>query len=85
LLDPCPVTPFSLSQGDQGGEESLEVFGDSTAEFRPVVQLPEKKNVNGEEDERVAFSGGNGGRTAALSPVGAPRLHGTYLFRSNAL
>ena len=45
------------SQGD-GGEESVEVFGDSTAEFRPVVQLPEKQRVNGEEDESVAFSGG---------------------------
>ena len=35
----------------------MEVFGDCTAEFRPVVQLPEKKNVNGEEEESVAFSG----------------------------
>ena len=36
----------------------MEVFGDSTAEFKPVVQLPDQKTVTGEEEESQAFSGG---------------------------
>ena len=39
------------------------MFGDSTADFRPLVQLPEKANVTGEEDESVAFSCGCGRET----------------------
>ena len=49
-------------QGGDGGEDNVEVFADSTAEFKPVVQLPERKNVNGEEEESVEFSGEEGMR-----------------------
>ena len=57
------LTPFKCGcppTHTQGGEENVEVFGDSTADFRPLVQLPEKANVTGEEDESVAFSCGCG-------------------------
>lgn len=35
----------------------MELFNDSTAEFRPVVTLPDQKTVTGEEEESVAFTG----------------------------
>lgn len=42
----------------QGGEEgNVELFNDSTAEFKPVVTLPDQKTVTGEEEESVAFTG----------------------------
>mmetsp|Transcript_9013 Transcript_9013/g.19376 ORF Transcript_9013/g.19376 Transcript_9013/m.19376 type:complete len:424 (+) Transcript_9013:78-1349(+) len=43
-------------EGDDGEVENLEVFGASTAEFKPVVQLPDQKTVTGEEEEQVAFT-----------------------------
>jgi hypothetical protein len=42
---------------DAEGDENIEVFADSTAEFKPVVNLPEvQKTVTGEEEEMTAYS-----------------------------
>ncbi|KAG1654332.1 hypothetical protein FOA52_013731 [Chlamydomonas sp. UWO 241] len=65
---PAPkATPPGASSGgadgDGGGEGgdgeggNVEVFGESTAEFRPVVEMPDAtKVVTGEEDESVRFT-----------------------------
>ena len=43
--------------GDAEGDDNVEVFADSTAEFKPLVTLPEaQKTVTGEEEEITAYT-----------------------------
>lgn len=47
-----------VADGDDAeGDESVEVFADSTAEFKPLVNLPQaQKTVTGEEEEMTIYS-----------------------------
>ena len=47
-----------MAEGDDAeGDENVEVFADSTAEFKPVVNLPQaQKTVTGEEEEMTAYT-----------------------------
>jgi hypothetical protein len=49
-------------------EENVELFGNSTAEFKPIVQLPDQKTVTGEEEEKVIFAGNDEGDSHDWSP-----------------
>lgn len=46
----------SAEVATEDGISVTEVFSGCTAEFKPLVQLPETQQVNGEEDEQVMFS-----------------------------